>query len=232
MKTLAFIPARGGSETIPLKNLHKLGEKPLLQWSLDVVRQSILIDDIVCSTDHFEIRNLCTREGIQTTDRPSNLSNGKSYPIHEVVIEYINRLEVDPHIVVLIQPTSPFLTLTHLNATIAKLKDNHNLMSVQTICPVPHNYHAWNQRSWDRESGKVKWCFPDMRKIGYNKQSKPEMWKFGNIVATRVDALRQEGCFAEPSFGIPIGPFEAFDVDNEEDFLIAERLLINREFDY
>ena len=32
MKILGFIPARGGSKTIPLKNLHKILNKPLIQY--------------------------------------------------------------------------------------------------------------------------------------------------------------------------------------------------------
>lgn len=228
MTVLAFIPARGGSESVLLKNLYPLGDKPLLKWSLDVVKGTKMIHDIVCSTDHSEIKNLCIRECVPTTERPGNLTDGLSYPIHEVIIEYINHLEKDPDIVVLIQPTSPFLTTEHINEVVKTLHNNKNLASCQTICEVPHNYHAWNQRSWNEETGSVKWCFPDMRKIGYNKQTKPRLWKFGNVVATRVDALRKYGCFAEPSFGIPIGPFESFDVDTLEDFAIAERLLIRK----
>ena len=53
MKTLAFIPARGGSAAVKRKNLKKLGKHPLLTWSLEVVKQSSYIDDIVCSTDSF-----------------------------------------------------------------------------------------------------------------------------------------------------------------------------------
>jgi CMP-N,N'-diacetyllegionaminic acid synthase len=229
MKTLAFIPARGGSAGVKKKNLKKLGEHPLLTWSLEVVKQSSYIDDIVCSTDSFEIENLCRHHDIPTTKRPISMRNGVSHPIHEIVIEYMNNLERDPDIVVLIQPTSPFLKLHQLNDVVHRLKINGNIASAQTICEVPHNYHAWNQRSFSKETGIAKWCFPDLRKIGFNKQTKPIMWKFGNVVATRANALRKEGHFADPSVGIPIELFDAFDVDTEEDFEVAERLLHSRE---
>jgi len=57
-KIIAFIPVRGGSKSIPLKNIKKFNGKPLLYWVLSAANQSSLIDEVVVSTDSNEIKNV------------------------------------------------------------------------------------------------------------------------------------------------------------------------------
>ena len=54
-KLLAFIPARGGSKSIPLKNLANLNGLPLMNYSLLAAQSSNLFSSIVCSTDNQDI---------------------------------------------------------------------------------------------------------------------------------------------------------------------------------
>lgn len=55
MKSIAFIPARGGSQGIPRKNIKPLAGKPLLGWTIDAARVARAVDHIVVSTDDEEI---------------------------------------------------------------------------------------------------------------------------------------------------------------------------------
>jgi len=50
-RVIAVIPARGGSKSVPRKNIRRLGGKPLLAWSIEVARQVSEIDRIIVSTD-------------------------------------------------------------------------------------------------------------------------------------------------------------------------------------
>ena len=50
-RVIAVVPARGGSKSVPGKNIRPLGGKPLLAWSIDVARQVSEIDRIIVSTD-------------------------------------------------------------------------------------------------------------------------------------------------------------------------------------
>ena len=51
MKTLAIIPARGGSKGVPRKNIKLLGNKPLLAYTIEAAYASKLISEIIVSTD-------------------------------------------------------------------------------------------------------------------------------------------------------------------------------------
>jgi CMP-N,N'-diacetyllegionaminic acid synthase len=226
MTSLAFIPARIGSQSIPKKNLHLLGGRPLIEWCMDAALLSH-VDEIVCSTDDEEIARIADAMNIQAVERPPNMCDGETYPIHEIVIEYLNERGNDPDVVVLIQPTSPFILLETIDLACRRLDGMipSRWDSFQTIANIPHNFHAWNQRSWNQETGQVQWCFPDLRKTGFNKAHKPKLWKFGNLVATKTAALRESGFFAMPSLGHPVPWTRALDLDTLEDFTLAESLL-------
>ena len=58
MKILALITARGGSERLPKKNILKLGGKPLVKWSIDILKDIPEICDILLSTDDKEIAKI------------------------------------------------------------------------------------------------------------------------------------------------------------------------------
>ena len=55
MKTICIIPARGGSKGIKLKNLQKIGGKPLLYYPISAAKRSKVCDLIFVSTDSNKI---------------------------------------------------------------------------------------------------------------------------------------------------------------------------------
>ena len=61
MKILGLIPARGGSKSIPLKNIKILKGKPLIHYSIETAIKSKIFDYIVVSTDSEKIRNKCKK---------------------------------------------------------------------------------------------------------------------------------------------------------------------------
>ena len=75
MKILGFIPARGGSKTIPLKNLHKIFNKPLIQYTIESALQSKIFYKILVSSDNKKILN-CTKKfkKILYLKRPKSIS--------------------------------------------------------------------------------------------------------------------------------------------------------------
>ena len=62
-KTVAFIPVRGGSKSIPLKNIKLLNGRPLIYWTLDAAVNCSEIDIVVVSTDSQEIKNVVEKYG-------------------------------------------------------------------------------------------------------------------------------------------------------------------------
>jgi len=210
MNVLGFIPARAGSKSILGKNKLKISGKPLVRWVVDAANKSKTLSYLICSTDDAEVATLCKNDAY-IVKRPKRLAQGNR-PIHEVIQHAINGVSWD--IVVLLQPTSLFVRPQDIDDCVDILMNYPHYNSAQTIARMPHNHHAFNQRFIVGD--RVEFMFKEERKRCFNKQTKPELFVFGNVVATRVSAL-DAGVFAEPSFPILIPREYAFDLDGPED---------------
>lgn len=118
MKPLAVIPARGGSKRLPGKNIKPLAGKPLIHYTINAARE-IFDDNCICvSTDDPKIRKTTEETGLKVSFlRPRELAtdNATSRDVLLHAIEF-NRTEkdYDADTVILLQPTSPFRTGTHI----------------------------------------------------------------------------------------------------------------------
>jgi CMP-N-acetylneuraminic acid synthetase len=222
MTVWALVPARGGSKSIRLKNLAPVAGVPLLDFGIRAAQQCRRIDRIICSTDHDEIAGHARALGVEVDRRPASLATDEA-PVADVARELLGRLGV-PDILVLVQPTSPFLLPAHIEALLDALDGDREARSGQTVTRCPHNHHAWNQR--EVEHGRVRFRFADERAAAYNKQRKPPLYVFGNLVAVRGEAIAAGGpFFAEPSVAVEIPPPYDFDLDAPDDLMVAEALV-------
>lgn len=110
MKTVALIPARGGSKGIPNKNIKSLLGRPLIVWSIEQALQSSMIDEVYVSTDSNEIARISKAAGASVPFiRPKALSDDtastESVMVHFCEWAMSNRLDIDN--LLLIQATSP-----------------------------------------------------------------------------------------------------------------------------
>ncbi|RJR32887.1 MAG: acylneuraminate cytidylyltransferase family protein [Deltaproteobacteria bacterium] len=222
-----FIPARGGSKSIPLKNLAFFGGRPLLDYGLLAAKAWSGFARLFCSTDSPEIAARARLLGAEVHHRPADLA-GDDTPIYEVVAHFLHDLEEEEgqvaEIIALLQPTSPFLLPEHIEGCVGGLRANLAAGSAQTVVPCPHNAHAYNQRVV--EDGKVRFRFPEERRLAYNKQTKPKHYLFGNLLAFRSEAILAQGTlFAEPSLAVPISRPYDFDADDAADFLLGGLIL-------
>ena len=227
MRFWAFIPARGGSKSIPKKNLVNLGGVPLLNYGVNAVIKSKTCEKIICSTDDLEIENYSKMLGIEVDRRPLQLGRD-STPVTDVLIDFLNRNSEDlPDFILLVQPTSPFVTSKQIKELINKMVVNPKLKSAQTIYKHPHNFHAWNQRIC--ENGLVRFIYEKERKLAYNKQSKPTLFVFGNLIIVKTSSiLNGDGFFSTPSLGLEIEWPYNIDVDGSNDLIIASLILDNK----
>lgn len=104
-KTLAIIPARKGSKGVRKKNKQLIHGKPLIQYSIDVVKDTHMIDEAVISTDDDEIIEISKQNGVPFIKRKKNISNDDS-PIELSIEEVLNEFSEFQNIC-LLQPTSP-----------------------------------------------------------------------------------------------------------------------------
>ena len=102
--TLAVIPARGGSKSLPKKNILPLLGRPLIGWSIEAASQADLIDRFVVSTEDEEIASIARDEGAEVLKRPIHLAQDNSTTLS--VLQHVLE-QIDATTVVVLQPTSP-----------------------------------------------------------------------------------------------------------------------------
>ena len=222
-QVVGFIPARGGSKSIPKKNLVDFGGRPLIDYVINAGKASAGISTLVCSTDDKEIADHCYAKEVEVDWRPAHLAQDDSH-IVDVVIEFLGRLPVLPTAVALLQPTSPLILPEQINDAIRLLDQNPACSSVQTISMVPHNNHAFNQR--EITEGNVQFRFLQERLKMFNKQKKPPLFVFANLVITRCNAiLEKKNLFSDPSLPLIVTRNYAFDLDTFDDVAYGEYLL-------
>jgi CMP-N,N'-diacetyllegionaminic acid synthase len=109
-RTLAIIPARGGSKGLPGKNIMSIAGAPLISWTIKTTRTNKLITASIVSTDDTEIRKVAEKEGGNVPFlRPAELSGdaATSADVALHCIDYYERQNIFFDNIVLLEPTSP-----------------------------------------------------------------------------------------------------------------------------
>jgi len=116
-KIVSFIPARGGSERIPKKNIKMLAGKPMMAWTIEASLKSKYIDRTFVSTEDKEIKEVALKYGAEVIDRPAELSQG------QIVISYAYshfqycmwEEGYEPDYAIMLIATSPLRTAEHID---------------------------------------------------------------------------------------------------------------------
>jgi len=131
-KTVAIIPARGGSKGIPDKNLQHVGGIPLLARTIHALQLSSLVSAIYVSTDSESIARLASAYGAEVIMRPNDLSSdsasSESALLH--AIEMIESRGQHPTSIVFAQCTSPFIEPADVDGVINLLEDHDCALTV------------------------------------------------------------------------------------------------------
>ena len=90
---LAIIPARGGSKSLPRKNVKLLCGKPLIAYTIEAAKESYFITRIVVSTEDKEIAKIAKSYGVQVIKRPEKLAGDKVLiqPVMGHVLKYLDK---------------------------------------------------------------------------------------------------------------------------------------------
>lgn len=159
MKTIGFLPLRGNSVSIPLKNIKLLNGRPLAYYGLDALVQCDYIDEIIVATDSAKIANVINAypsNKIKVVGRSEEVSTNTS-PTIDVMLETLKDINFDN--VVLVQATSPLLTTQDIIRGLALMKEYDSVVSVvrqhrfiwdeQTHLPNYQIPHKPRRQDWD-----------------------------------------------------------------------------------
>ena len=123
-KVYAIIPVRGGSKSIPKKNLLKLGDLTLLERTIILGQSCIFVDKVLVSTDDQEMYDISKKYKVNTPNlRPSYLATDNARTV-DVVLNLIDELEINNSYILLLQVTTPLKNLEDLDNFFKKFEEN------------------------------------------------------------------------------------------------------------
>ncbi len=123
-RTVAIIPARGGSKQVPRKNLQRVGGVPLVERAVRAAAAASGIDLVVVSTDDDEIAAVATAAGARVIRRPAELA-GDTATSESALLHALDELEArgdSVGIVAFLQATSPFIPSDALAAAVEEIR--------------------------------------------------------------------------------------------------------------
>lgn len=226
---LAIIPARGGSKRIPRKNIKLFIDQPIIKYSIDAAINSNLFDEIMVSTDDDEVARIAISCGAKVpfirSEATSNDYASTVDVLEETLLEY-KKIGKAFEYCCCMYPTAPFISPQILMKGFEILKESE----ADSVIPVVRFSYPI-QRALKIEKGKLFMVWPD--NTGSRSQDLPSTYHdAGQFYWCRVkDLLLHKKIFTENSVPIEISELEAQDIDNEEDWKMAEikyKILMNR----
>lgn len=125
---IAFIPVRGGSKSIPLKNIKPFCGKPLVCWNIEALESCEQVEEIVVATDSDKIEETVIAQHYKKTRiyRRSAENACDTASTESVMLEYIQYAHLnDENIFMLVQATSPLTETTHFTEALSMYKEKN-----------------------------------------------------------------------------------------------------------
>lgn len=215
---IAFIPVRGGSKSIPLKNIKPIAGKPLVYWAVKAAVECADIESVFVATDSEQIKNTVLAFGF---DKVKVIGRGEktvtdTATTESAMLEFSEKHEFAN--IALIQATSPLLTANDLAAGFNMLETADSVFSA-----VRQKRFIWDQGEYSAP-------------LNYDYRNRPRRQDFkgflvenGAFYITSREALLGTGCRLSGKIKAVEMPEESyFEVDEPTDWVIVEQLLKHR----
>lgn len=221
--TVAVIPARGGSKRIPGKNVRSFHGRPMISYAIKVAEESLLFDQIIVSTDDDEIASISQGLGASVPwMRSSELADDFATTL-DVMQDAADRLKdvFPPETrVCCIYPATPLLQSKYVREGLQMINEadwDYVLSAVKNITPI--------QRSFTLNgSGRVYLNFPE-HEFTRTQDLPPTFHDAGQFYWGSLNAwASKSSILAGRTTIVEIPNHMTVDIDNEEDWLYAEKL--------
>jgi CMP-N,N'-diacetyllegionaminic acid synthase len=227
MKILGIIPARGGSKSVPNKNIKLLVGKPLLQYTVDVAKKSKNISRLILSSDDDKIIKVAQQLNLEVPFiRPTNLAKDDTptLPVIQHALKFFIEKDVYFDAVCLLQVTSPFKTSEFIDEAIEKFVKSgaDALISVQQV-PNEFNPH-WVFKVNNEDKLEL---FAGKKQIISRRQELPKTYhRDGVIYITKTNVLLEENSLYGKNLAYIESPSGCnVNIDTMEDWKNAENYL-------
>ena len=214
-KTIAIIPARGGSKRLPGKNSMMLGDLPLIAHSILYAKQYAELDAVYVSTDDASIKAAALQYGALVVDRPKHLA-GDFEPTVSALRHVLESIDETVENVVLLQATNPLRPKELLkNAFDVFIKNE-----VDSLFTVTQSHHKLGKIADNK-------FLPFNYTIGQRSQDlEPLYYENGLLYITKSSVILNNEIITKEAFPLEVNhPFANVDIDTQEDFDYAEYLI-------
>jgi N-acylneuraminate cytidylyltransferase len=222
MTYLCLIPARGGSKSVPGKNLRQLGGKPLLAWTIEQALRTSGDLRIVVSTDSEAIAAVALQAGAEVPFRRPAALAGDTASTEGAVLHALDALAEEgyrPEAVILLQATSPVRLSHSIERAIRHFETTGADAVVGVVRQVPWVWH----------SGHPPTAEYDVDRRPRRQDLTPDRFLYretGSIYVTRTTIYEQTGNRLGGRISLfEMEEVEGIDIDTEIDLMIAEQVL-------
>ena len=219
MKILTMIPARMGSNRIKKKNLRILGDIPLIEHIIRSAKKSKYTSEIFINSESTEFQKIAQKCGVKFYKRPEKFASDEATN-DDFTMDFLEKYDCD--ILLQLLPTSPFITSKDIDQFMSKMIDHKyetmisvNHIQIEAIYNgQPINFEQIKQTPPSQSLEPIK-AYACGIMAWNSKRFKMNINQFG--------AAYHGG---EGSIGFyELKGFSNVDIDNEEDFLLAEAVL-------
>ena len=231
MTATAIIPARGGSKRIPRKNIRQFHGRPMIAWTIDTAINSGLFSNVIVSTDDAEIAAIAQEHGAQVPFlRPADFSNdyATTKDVMRHAVTWLAKNQIESDFVCCLYATAPFLQAEDVVKGLRALQEStaDYAYAVTEFDYSPHRALIKNQ------NGQVSLEKPELAAV--RSQDLPSLvHDAGQFYWAKTETwLTQQEVLSSAGIGIEIPRSQAQDIDNEEDWKLAEALFILNQQDF
>lgn len=218
-KYIAMIPARLGSKRIPKKNIRYMLDKPLIQYPIDLVKQSYCFDSVWVNTESEELGKIVKTLGASFHKRPEELATDTATN-RDFTYEFLKKHECD--YVIMVNTTSPLLRQDTMNRFMEFVEANDFDTVMSVVAEKEETFFKGEPLNFSLD-----------KKVNSQLLEPTEAIVWALTAWKRSSFIEMQEAGINPIFGGKLGRFaipkdEACDLDTEEDWNIAEGILIAR----
>ncbi len=229
-KIYVLITARKGSKGIKNKNLKKIKNKSLVELAVDKVKNIKKIHKVFCSSDDEKIMKICKKNKIHFIKRPKKfcMDGSSSFDVVKHFASYLKKNNIMmPYIILLIQPTSPFLKKKTILDVIDLYKTKRLANSINSFVEVDHKFNINNFAKIKNK--KVIYINRKNREKSKPRQKNEKYFAHGNLHSFKlVPALKSKHLIPKPTYSVILkDKFESIDIDDKYDLFLSRLIQKN-----
>ena len=222
MKTIAIIPARGGSKRIPHKNIRDFHGRPVIAYVIETVIKCGLFDTVMVSTDDNGIADVARKYGAEVPFMRSDAAADDHATTADVIREVLETYAADGvhyDIACCIYPTAPLLTRDRLREAMDILEDESEKTDV--VLPVVRFSYP-PQRAFRMEGDLLEMVEPENRDAR-SQDLEPLYHDAGQFYLFRTEKFFETGQLLTGTVrAMELPEMEVQDIDSETDWAMAE----------